>query len=97
MAKAYLVAQIDVTDPERYPEYVQQVSATTAPFGGRYLVRAGQVVPLEGKPPRSRIVVIEFPSMEQARAWYDSDAYAPVKPLRLAASEGDAFLVEGVD
>ena len=95
MAKAYLVAQIDVTDSNAYMDYVKKVPATTAQYGGRYLVRGGKLEALEGAAPRSRVVVIEFPTFEQAKAWYDSEEYAPIKAIRLGASEGDVFLVEG--
>ncbi len=92
---AYLIAQIDVTDPVAYEEYRKQVPATLQGHATRYLVRGGAMARLEGDWPHERVVVIEFPSMEAARAWYDSAAYAGPKALRQGASRGNLILVEG--
>ena len=94
---AYFMVQLQITDAERFKEYATQVPATIAQYGGRYLVRGGEYQVLEGEWPRRRHVVLEFPSAEQARAWYDSDEYAPLKALRLSASEGAGILIEGVE
>ncbi len=92
---AYLIAQIDVTDPEAYDEYRKQVPATLEGHGARFLVRGGAVRRLEGDWPQERVVVIAFASMEAAQAWYDSAAYAGPKALRQSASRGNMILVEG--
>lgn len=93
---AYIVAQIDVTDPERFAEYREKVAVTVARHGGRYKMRGGAVSALEGEPPCSRIVVIEFDDAAAARAWYESADYAPLIALRRSASDGSVLLVEGV-
>lgn len=92
---AYLIAQIHVTDPEAYDEYRKQVPATLEGHGARFLVRGGALRRLEGDWPHERVVVLEFPSMEAAQAWYDSAAYAGPKALRRGASRGNMILVEG--
>jgi uncharacterized protein (DUF1330 family) len=93
---AYLIGEIDVTDPEGYAPYRAQTPDVIAAYGGRFLVRGGAVEPREGTPPAGRVVVIEFPDMATARRFYDSAEYQAILPLRLAASRGRLFLVEGV-
>ncbi len=92
---AYLIAQIDITDPDDYDEYRKQVPATLEGHGARMLVRGGAITRLEGDWPHERVVVIEFPSLEAAQAWYDSAAYSGPKALRQSASIGNMILVEG--
>lgn len=94
--KAYFIGQIDVHDLETYKRYLAQVSATVEQFGGRYLVRAGPLTLLEGKWSQPRTVVIEFPSREKTESWYNSPVYQSILPLRLAASTGNAIIVDGV-
>ncbi len=93
---AYVIADVTVTNPERYPEYTRLVPATLEPYGGRFIVRGGGVEGLEGGWRPQRLVVIEFPSLEQAKAWYHSAGYGPVRELRWQFSEGKLLLVEGV-
>lgn len=93
---AYVIAEVDVTDPEAYELYADRAPGVTLPAGGRYLARAGHVEALEGEPPRSRVVVIEFADMDKARAFYWGRAYQEIVPLRQAASRGRLFLVDGV-
>jgi uncharacterized protein (DUF1330 family) len=92
---AYVIAEVEVTDPEAYKLYADRAPGVTLPPGGRYLARAGHVEALQGEPPRSRVVVIEFDSLEAARAFYYGKAYQEIVPLRQAASKGRLFLVEG--
>jgi uncharacterized protein (DUF1330 family) len=92
---AYVIAEVDVTDPEAYKLYADRAPNITQPAGGRYLARAGHVEALEGEPPRSRVVVIEFDDLEKARAFYYGRAYQEIIPLRQAASKGRLFLVDG--
>ena len=92
---AYTMFQMTVTDPERYKEYAAQVLPTIEKFGGRFLVRGGSYEVLEGEWPERRHVVLEFPSAEQARAWYDSVDYAALKAMRQSASQGAGILIEG--
>jgi uncharacterized protein (DUF1330 family) len=92
---AYLIADVTPTDQATMDEYRKQVPATVAKYGGRFLVRGGahQVVEGEWKP--NRLVVIEFPSLEQARRWYDSEEYKGPKALRIQAGRTNLVMVEG--
>ncbi|KMW57789.1 hypothetical protein AIOL_002757 [Candidatus Rhodobacter oscarellae] len=96
MPKGYVIAQIKVTDPVAYPNYVKLVQATLEPFGGQFIVRGGQAVSYEGTPPGDRNVVIQFPSYQAAQDWYHSDIYAEAKAMRQAASSSVQTIVEGV-
>jgi uncharacterized protein (DUF1330 family) len=91
----YILAEVQVTDPEGYEEYRKQVEVTITAYGGKYLVRGGQSEALEGDAPRGRLVVLEFASFERARAWYDSQEYAGPKALRQQTSTGRLILVDG--
>ena len=92
---AYLIGNITVTDPERFPAYRERVPAVIAQYGGRYLVRAGTVHPLEGDLGFDRPVVVEFPSMQAARRFYDSPEYAPLLKLRTETTRSRVAFVEG--
>lgn len=92
---AYVLAEVEITNPEGYKEYTAHVPATIAQYGGRFLVRGGSSEVLEGEWPKCRRVLIEFPSMEQAKRWWDSPEYAKPKSLRRANSEGRLILMEG--
>ncbi|MCW3849580.1 DUF1330 domain-containing protein [Sphingomonas sp. LB-2] len=94
--KAYMIAELTVTDAAAFQKYAPQVPAILAPFGGHYLARGGKLVTLEEKVPGDRVVVIEFPSLAQAQAFYASPAYQAIAPLRHAAAHGPAYIVEGV-
>jgi uncharacterized protein (DUF1330 family) len=93
---AYVIAEVDVTDPAGFEEYRKQVPATVAKYGGRFLVRGGSLETVEGDWRPKRLVVAEFPSLEQARRWYDSPEYKDPKALRLRTSKSKILLVEGV-
>jgi uncharacterized protein (DUF1330 family) len=92
----YLIASIDVTDPQGYDRYRAQVPATVEQYGGRFLVRGGAIEALEGDVIPKRVVVLEFPDAERARAWWNSPEYAPLKTLRNSASRGNLYFVAGV-
>ena len=96
MAYGYVIAQITVTDPAAYRDYVAAVTPLVERHGGEYLVRGGRAETVEGTAPGERVVVIRFPSLAAAREWYFSDAYAEVKKLRQVASTSVQTLVEGV-
>lgn len=96
MAAGYVIAQITVTDTAAYGGYVAKVQETLDLFGGEFLVRGGRAQSYEGTPPGERNVVIRFPSYQHAMDWYHSDAYAPVRALRQAASTSVQTIVEGV-
>ena len=93
---AYVIAEVDVTDPVAYQKYTARTPDAIAAFGGRFLVRGGTVDSREGPPPAGRVVLIEFPDLATARRFYDSPEYQTILPLRLAASKGRFFMVEGV-
>jgi uncharacterized protein (DUF1330 family) len=92
---AYVIGEIEVTDPGPYEDYRKQVLAVVTKYGGKFIVRGGRSEALEGSAPK-RLVVLEFPSMEQAQRWYRSPEYAPLIKLRQKASRGKLILVEGV-
>ena len=91
---AYLVAEMEVSDPETYARYRAQVPEVIAAYSGRFLVRGGTTEAKEGAPPAGRVVVIEFPDMVAARRFYHAPDYQVILPLRLAASRGRLYLVE---
>ena len=93
--KGYAIAEITVTDPETYKQYVAAVPPIAAKFGGKYIIRAGKVTPVEGTPPIGRFVVIEFPSIANAKAFEASAEYQAVAPIRRKSSTGHLFLIEG--
>lgn len=93
--KGYVIAEIRVTNPEPYKAYVAAVTPMVAAFGGRYLVRGGSAEGREGAPPEGRIVVLEFPSVEAARAFNDSPEYAEIARLRHENAESRLMIVEG--
>jgi len=92
---AYVIGEIEVTDPAGYEEYRKQVLAVVTKYGGRFIVRGGRVESKEGGWQPKRMVALEFPSMEQALKWYDSPEYAPLIKLRQKASKGRLVIVEG--
>jgi uncharacterized protein (DUF1330 family) len=93
---AYVIANVDVKDPARYEEYRKMVLPTIQAFGGRFLARGGNVDSLEGPWHPNRIVIVEFPSVERAKAWWSSPEYAPAKALRQQTSDGSLIVIEGV-
>ena len=92
---AYVIAEIEITDPAAYEEYRKLVPATIVKYGGKYLVRGGAVESKEGGWQPKRLAVLEFASMDQARKWYHSPEYAPVLALRAKAARSKLLLVEG--
>ena len=93
---AFVIVEVNVTDPPLFQEYAKGVPATIAAYGGRYLVRGGAVESKEGGWAPKRVVVLEFPSMDVARKWYDSPEYQPLLALRLKAAAAKLIFVEGV-
>ncbi|URG49306.1 DUF1330 domain-containing protein [Pectobacterium quasiaquaticum] len=91
---AFYVADFIPRDSAAIRPYSTRVESTFAPYSGRYVVRGGSVLPLEGVAPMGRMIVIEFDSLEQAKAWYDSLTYAELKPIRHAAGETNAYIME---
>lgn len=86
----------EVTDPAKLDQYKNGVLATVQQHGGRYLLLGGQCDRVEGTWQPVTPVLIQFSSLEQAYKWYNSEAYKPLKALRLAATSGDAVFIESV-
>jgi len=93
---AYFIVDVEVTDAAGFEEYRQLVPATVQKYGGRFLVRGGAVETLEGDWQPKRVVVLEFPSLEQAKRWYNSEDYRDPKALRFKTAKTRLILAEGV-
>jgi uncharacterized protein (DUF1330 family) len=94
---AYVIADVrDAWDADALVEYRRRNTDTVAAHGGRFLVRGGEHEPLEGDWDTQRIVVMEFPDMDAARAWWSSGEYEAIKPIRRGASTTNILLVDGV-
>jgi uncharacterized protein (DUF1330 family) len=94
---AYLVAHLDVHDPDRFARYRERVAPLVDRFGGCYRIRGGDVEVLEGDWQVSRLVMIEFPSRDALRLFYDSPEYQEIIPLRQRTSSGPVAIVDGVE
>ena len=94
---AFVIVDVDVKDPERYAEYRAKAPATVTAAGGRYIVRGGDVQHLEPGWDVTRFVVLEFPSVAAAQAWYRSPAYQKILPIRLSSTRSRMMLVDGLD
>lgn len=93
---AYVIADVrDVRDAEALLEYRRRNTDAVANHGGRFVVRGGEATVLEGDWPTRRLVVMEFPDADAARAWWESDEYEAIKPIRRGASDTNIILVEG--
>jgi uncharacterized protein (DUF1330 family) len=92
--KAYVIYQAKILDADRYEQYRIAVSPNIKSAGGRYLVRGGNPESLEGDPPSTRLVILEFPSRQAATDWYRSDEYSKIKNLRDGAAQVAMFLVD---
>jgi uncharacterized protein (DUF1330 family) len=93
---AYLIADTEITNPEKYEEYKRQVAPLVQRFGGRYCARGGGHQVLEGDWEPTRMVMLEFPDMDRLIAWYNSPEYAPMKAIRQQASKGRLIAVQGL-
>lgn len=93
---AYVLAQLSISDPVTFQRYREKVAPLIERFGGRYIVRGGEVSPLEGQLADSRLVIIEFADRDAAMRWYHSEEYQEILPLRLNAASGSAVIVDGV-
>ncbi len=94
---AYILVDIDITDPAGYEEYKTLAPASLAAYDGKFKVRGGAWEILEGKRAPGRLVVLEFPSLDKARAWWNSTEYAAAKDIRQRTARTDMILVEGVE
>jgi uncharacterized protein (DUF1330 family) len=93
---AYLVTTINVTNPERFQEYRKLAGPAVAQYGGKFLVRGGERTVLEGKFEANRLVVVEFPSSEDAKTFYNSPEYQAARQKRIGACDFNMVLAEGV-
>ena len=93
---AYVIVDVNVTDPIRYEEYKKLSGPSLVPFDGRFVVRGGRVKVLEGKRTPGRVVVLEFPTREQAESWWSSETYRAAKAIRHAAASTEMILVDGI-
>ena len=93
---AYVVTEIEVLDPVRYEDYKKMSPVSIQAYGGRFIVRGGKTETLEGKWSPKRFVVIEFPSVERAKAWWSSAEYAEAKKLRQEIARTEMIVVESL-
>ena len=93
---AYLIARVSVTDWNKYDQYMKVTPGIIAKYGGKFIVRGGQTVTLEGPAEKWRIVVVEFPDLEKAKEFYYSQDYTDAKTLREGAALAQFVAVEGV-
>ena len=91
----WIVATLDITDPEKFALYREQVVPLIAEFGGETVVNTEEITVREGSPTRTRVICVRFPRTQAAHAFLDCDAYQPMLRLRLEASEGEVVIVEG--
>ena len=92
---AYVINDMEITDPQRFEEYKRLSPPTVAAYGGRFLARGGEVTPLEGGWQPRRLVMLEFPSVDQAQAWLNSPEYAPARRLRQLSANSRMVVIEG--
>lgn len=92
---AYIINDMEITDPLRFEEYKRLSPPTVAAYGGQFLARGGAVTPLEGGWEPRRLVVLEFPSVAQAQAWLNSPEYAPARRLRQLSTHSRMVVIEG--
>jgi len=93
---AYVIVDVKVSDPAGYADYKELAPASIAQYGGKYLARGGKTEVLEGDWPIDRLVILEFPSMEQAKTWLNSAEYAPARAMRHKFAVSKMFVVEGL-
>ncbi len=93
---AYVIAEVTITDPQGFDEYRQMVPATIAKYGGKFIVRGGQMEKMEGNWEPKRLVILEFDSAERAKQWWASEEYREAKALRQRTALTNLVIVEGV-
>jgi uncharacterized protein (DUF1330 family) len=93
---AYVIAEIDVHDADAYEPYRERAPEVIAAHGGRYVARGGEVRAFEGARPAGRVVILEFPDLDAAQAWYESEEYVAIRGIRQRASDGRVFVVDGL-
>ncbi len=93
---AYVIVNVTVHDPARYEEYKRLATPSVPAYGGRYIARGGPVEVREGGWSPARLVILEFPTMDHARAWWDSPEYAPAKAVRQVCADTELVITEGL-
>jgi uncharacterized protein (DUF1330 family) len=93
---AYIIVEVEVKDPIKYEDYKKLTPATLAVYGGKFIVRGGKGELLEGDKQPERIVILEFESVEKAKAWWSSPEYSEVKKLRHATANSRMIVIEGL-
>ena len=94
---AYVVVNVRVNDPVRYTDYIRMAPASILAHGGRYIARGGKTEVLEGSWMPARMVILEFPTVERAKEWWNSPEYAAPKALRQATADTELIILEGLD
>lgn len=94
---AYVIVDIEVTDPDGYEEYKHLAAPTVAQYGGKYLARGGATEVLEGDWQPRRLVILEFENVERAKAWLNSEEYRPARQLRHRYARSNMIVVAGVE
>jgi len=92
----YIIVEVSIHDEKIYEEYKKLTPASIEAFHGRFIIRGGQTTALEGNWKPERIVVVEFPTIELANTWYNSEIYAPAKELRQRAASTRMILANGI-
>ena len=95
MTAGYAIFNINVTNPENYKHYIEQVVSVAKKFGAEYIVRGGENQVIEGTWQYPRTVVMKFPSYEKALEWYNSEEYKPIKQIRLDNAETNGIIIKG--
>lgn len=93
---AYLIARVEVTNPEAYENYKKLAAEAIAKYDGRYLARGGNMETLEGDEESRRVVIVVFPTLEQAKTFYNSPEYAEAKAAREGGANGQFVIVDGI-
>jgi uncharacterized protein (DUF1330 family) len=94
--KAYILMQVEISNPQRYGEYMKVTPGLIEKFGGRFLARGGRAETLEGAPAKGRVVVVEFESFDRAQEFYNSPEYQAARKLRADAATAQMIVVEGL-
>ena len=94
---AYVIVRVEVTDQDKYNEYLKAGPGTLARYGGKFIARNGEKATLEGPDETRRLIILEFPSLAKAKEWYNSKEYQDAKKLRADASIGSMVAIEGVE
>jgi len=94
---AYIIARVEVTDWDKYGEYMKVTPDVIAQYGGRFVARGGDMVTLEGPEETRRLILLAFPTMERAKAWYHSGEYQNAKKIRAGAATASFVVIDGVE